>query len=187
MPTTRIGKKWAPELKIEISLNDIPLTTGQNIISCARIQVSDPGPSCLQYTSLNSLPASDNCCLLLIILTNSLNPDQAQQIVGPDLDPNCLTLWLFHLKNFLKKLILSMQNYPACKELNWLFSFKCWLQVWGSQWRTEMSPCQVCYHGDVWYTKFWENWSNSRISCLLRVLLGLSFKGQGWRLVHKLK
>ena len=31
-------------------------------------------------------------CLLLIIFTNSLDPDQAQQNVGPDLDPNGLTL-----------------------------------------------------------------------------------------------
>ena len=29
---------------------------------------------------------------LLINFANNLNPDQAQQNVGPDLDPNCLTL-----------------------------------------------------------------------------------------------
>ena len=36
----------------------------------------------------------DNCCHLLITLVpvNSLNPDQARQNVGPDLDPSCLTL-----------------------------------------------------------------------------------------------
>ena len=28
---------------------------------------------------------------LLINFANSLDPDQAQQNVGPDLDPNCLT------------------------------------------------------------------------------------------------
>ena len=27
-----------------------------------------------------------------VIFANSLDPDQAQQNVGPDLDPNCLTL-----------------------------------------------------------------------------------------------
>ena len=31
-------------------------------------------------------------CHLLITFTNSLDPDQARQDVGPDLDPNCLTL-----------------------------------------------------------------------------------------------
>ena len=29
---------------------------------------------------------------LLISFVNSLDPDQARQNVGPDLDPNCLTL-----------------------------------------------------------------------------------------------
>ena len=31
-------------------------------------------------------------CRLLIIFANNLYPDQARQNVGPDLDPNCLTL-----------------------------------------------------------------------------------------------
>ena len=39
----------------------------------------------------NSLPASGNFCNLLITFADSLDPDQAQQNVGPDLDPNCLT------------------------------------------------------------------------------------------------
>ena len=38
-----------------------------------------------------SLPASGNFCHLLITFANSLDPDQARQNVGPDLDPNCLT------------------------------------------------------------------------------------------------
>ena len=42
---------------------------------------------------INSLPASDEFCCLLIIFTNSLDPDQAWQNVGPDLDPNHLTFW----------------------------------------------------------------------------------------------
>ena len=37
-------------------------------------------------------PTSGDFCNLLIIFANSLDPDQAQQNVGPDLDPNCLTL-----------------------------------------------------------------------------------------------
>ena len=31
-------------------------------------------------------------CRLLISFANSLDPDQARQNVGPDLEPNCLTL-----------------------------------------------------------------------------------------------
>ena len=39
----------------------------------------------------NSLPAKGNFCCLLMTFANSLDPDQARQNVGPDLDPNCLT------------------------------------------------------------------------------------------------
>ena len=39
----------------------------------------------------NSLPARGDSCCLLITFANSLDPNQAQQNVGPDLDPNCLT------------------------------------------------------------------------------------------------
>ena len=61
---------------------------------------------------------------LLISFTHSLDPDQATNLVGPDLDPNCLTLIAF-LKKFWKKLIsgknqqstINMQNYPEGKEL----------------------------------------------------------------------
>ena len=76
----------------------------------------------------NSFPASgDFCCLLasgdfcclLIIFANSLDPDQARQHVGPDLDPNCLTLWWYSWKIFLKKLVLkkkkSKNDKKACK------------------------------------------------------------------------
>ena len=38
----------------------------------------------------NSLPARGDSCCLLITFANSLDPDQARQNVGPDLDPNCL-------------------------------------------------------------------------------------------------
>ena len=43
-------------------------------------------------SSFNSFPASDYFCRLLIIFANNLDPDQARCFVGPDLDPNCLTL-----------------------------------------------------------------------------------------------
>ena len=41
---------------------------------------------------INSFPASGDFCSLLITFANSLDPDQARQNVGPDLDPNCLPL-----------------------------------------------------------------------------------------------
>ena len=39
----------------------------------------------------NSLPPRVDFCCLLITFANSLDPDQASQNVGSDLDPNCLT------------------------------------------------------------------------------------------------
>ena len=41
---------------------------------------------------INSSPPSSDFCRLLISFVNSLDPDQALQNVGPDLDPNYLTL-----------------------------------------------------------------------------------------------
>ena len=41
-------------------------------------------------------------CHLLITFANSLKPDQAQQNVGLDLDPNCLTMMVF-MKEFFEK------------------------------------------------------------------------------------
>ena len=43
------------------------------------------------YTSYNSLHASGEFCHLPIAFANSSKPDQDQQNVGLDLDPNCLT------------------------------------------------------------------------------------------------
>ena len=59
---------------------------------------------------LNSFPASGDFDHLLITFANSLDPDQARQNVGPDLDPNCLTLMVFRKEffeevNFRKKSI----------------------------------------------------------------------------------
>ena len=41
---------------------------------------------------INPFPASGDFCHLLITFANSLGPDHTQQNIGPDLDPNCLTL-----------------------------------------------------------------------------------------------
>ena len=51
-------------------------------------------------------------CYLLITFANSLNPDQAQQNVWPDLDQNCLMVFL---KEFLKKRYLE-KNQQAIKK-----------------------------------------------------------------------
>ena len=39
---------------------------------------------------------SGNFCCPLITFANSLDPDQARQNVGPDLDPNFLTLMVLY-------------------------------------------------------------------------------------------
>ena len=95
--------------------------------------------------SVNSFPPSGNFCLLLITFVNSLDIDQAQQNFGPDLDPNCLMVFLkdfFFEKVNLKKIHRqqknnkktkkkkqtkkktkkkkNIQNYPACKQLKGL-------------------------------------------------------------------
>ena len=67
----------------------------------------------------NSFPASGDWCLL-ITFANSLDPDQAWQNLGCNLNPNCLTLWWYSWKSWLKKIHRgqkSMPNYPECKEL----------------------------------------------------------------------
>ena len=40
----------------------------------------------------NSFPTSGDFSRLMITFANSLDPDQVRQNVGPDLDPNCLTV-----------------------------------------------------------------------------------------------
>ena len=45
-----------------------------------------------------------------MILANSLEPDQARHF-GPDLDPNCLTLWWYSCKNLLKTIILKKNQW----------------------------------------------------------------------------
>ena len=40
----------------------------------------------------NSFPTSGKLLLSVDNFANSLDPDQARQNMGPDLDPNCLTL-----------------------------------------------------------------------------------------------
>ena len=62
---------------------DVDEDSDQNVMSSPAGYVS---------MSANSSLASGDFCRLLITFANSLDPDQDQQNVGPDLDPNCLTL-----------------------------------------------------------------------------------------------
>ena len=81
MPSTKIAQtvqlgwtKWPPELKIEISWNDISLVTGQNIISSGELS-SALGPFCFliwaqgtQGELLNNQMSilGPDCCWFLI-------------------------------------------------------------------------------------------------------------------------
>ena len=63
-----------------------------------------------------------------ITFANSLDPDQDQQNVGPDLDPNCLTILIGFLGEFFEKVIYekkksaednkSMKKSSACQEFS---------------------------------------------------------------------
>ena len=75
-------------------------------------------------------------CRLLITFANSLDPDQARQNVGSDLDLNCLRLRWYSWKNFSEKMNLKKnqqmtkkQNYPEGKELTSYLRFNsaCWV------------------------------------------------------------
>ena len=48
-----------------------------------------PGPGCPWPKCPSTIPS---LMTTLLSADNSLNPDQACQRIGPDLDPNCLTL-----------------------------------------------------------------------------------------------
>ena len=64
---------------------------------------------------LNSFLANDLSSCLITVLT-SLEPDQDQQNIGRDLDPNRFTLKEFLKKKNWKKVSdnKSMKFYPAC-------------------------------------------------------------------------
>ena len=64
----------------------------------------------------NSFTASGHFCHLLITFANSLDTDQARQNVGPDLNPNCLTLWWYSLKIFSKKFKKKKKNPRTTKK-----------------------------------------------------------------------
>ena len=69
-------------------------------------------------SSDNFFLASSNFCSLLITIPNSLEPDQTQQIVEPDLDRDCFAtpLQMLPLKYFLRELIL-IKNQQVKKNI----------------------------------------------------------------------
>ena len=76
----------------------------------------------------NSFPASGEFCCLLITYANSLDPDQDEENVGPDLYVSKpFDTCIVFLKEFLEKVNFEkkvsrrqkkpIKNYPACNEL----------------------------------------------------------------------
>ena len=74
----------------------------------------------------DSLTAGSKICDLMIF-SNSLDPDQDRQSVGPDLEPNSFDILIEFLKEFLKENIFFKKSadrkkirkvYKACKELS---------------------------------------------------------------------
>ena len=57
-------------------------------------------------------------CHLLIVFSNSLDPDQARKYVGSDLDPNCLTLMVFmNSKYFFGKVYFEEKKESILKQI----------------------------------------------------------------------
>ena len=51
----------------------------------------------------------------MITSANSLEPDLTRQNVGPDLDPNCLTLW-YSSKNFFSEKVDFEKNQQMTRK-----------------------------------------------------------------------
>ena len=85
---------------------------------------------------------------LLITFANSLDPDQAQQNVGPDLGPYCLTHCRLHYRNifFISCIIFltiskwqkCMQNFPACKKFRQILQ------------KDNISYCVLCFFTSIY-------------------------------------
>ena len=78
------GDKW----QSKISISDLCLLIVDSLFDCRLPGVIN---TCLYFLTIHMLCHELFACPLLITFVNSLNPDQAQQYVRPDLDQNCLT------------------------------------------------------------------------------------------------
>ena len=80
--------------EIEVHLN-LGVLTGDPYIRTMdhpRIIVPNQMEEFITMQRVSSFHASCDFCHLLLTFTNCLDPDQDRQNVGPDLDPNRLTL-----------------------------------------------------------------------------------------------
>ena len=101
------------------------LSSAAVMIGVLRIRLTTCNVSEAQRPSLQHLPNFPNfqcklftlylLCHLLTTFANSLDQGQARQNVGPDLDPNCLTLIVF-LKEFFKKVDFEKKQQQTKKK-----------------------------------------------------------------------
>ena len=90
---------------------------------------TDLGSYCLQLTFTYK-------CHLLITFANSLDPDQTQLIIGPDLDPNCFDNLIVFLNIFLLKLINRMIEQVSKKTCKIIIT----------QWATQVGYSDIFIH-----------------------------------------
>ena len=75
-------------------------------------------------SSVNSFLANGDFRHLLIAFANILDPDQDQQNIGPDLDPNCLVGTLNHKKTNKNKTRMQEGVIYLCQGTLKVFSCK---------------------------------------------------------------
>ena len=67
------------------------IVQGHNAVPPVRLKLAT-NRTCVKHSTTELPIASSDFCCQLITFANSLDPDQDRQKVGPDLDPNRLTL-----------------------------------------------------------------------------------------------
>ena len=75
----------------------------------------DFGTRIISWIHLTLYIPTSGSLVLLITFAHSLDPDQAQQNVEPNLGPNCLTLMVFLKKFFPKKILKNPQTTKIAK------------------------------------------------------------------------
>ena len=115
--TAKKGGLWVQTRVRSHSFIDYVLLS---LIQKGQLSVADENTNAYQVLVNPLLPS---VCRLPITYANSLDQDQARHNVGPDLDPNCLTLRWYSVKKSKKMILIkisrwqkNMQNYPGGKE-----------------------------------------------------------------------